>query len=194
MWVLSLTSWDLRRLWAHFSCLITGYHLLSHLNGKAAGEPSAARLQCGQEWTVPCSHVPPVTTCVQSQPRSPVSHEQHKTSCKDGRQQPSFPPLSSPLPPRHFWKKGAEVREQGVPSRRVSWLWRPEEGDSRRRSPSHKMRRATSPLSLWCCWPRLGLPSGAKKGQHRSAWVLPQPQMTWVWQPHRAGIGSHLGL
>lgn len=63
------------------------------------------------------SHVPPVTTCVQSQLQSLVSHEQHKTSYKDDRQQPSLLPLSSLLPPRHFWKKGAEVRGQGVPSR-----------------------------------------------------------------------------
>lgn len=60
--------------------------------------------------------------------------------------------------------------------------------------------RAASTLGLWCWWPRLGLPSRAKKGQHCSAWVLlPQPQMTRVQcagrtSPHRTGLVSLLML
>lgn len=62
---------------------------------------------------------------------------------------------------------------------------------------SQELERATSMLDLWCWWPRLGLPSRAKKGQHCSAWVLlPQPQRTGCsvpakLLPQRAGVGSH---
>lgn len=145
-WVHSLTSWDLRHLWARFPTCDKGVPSLLPSAWEANRDPSLARPKCGQAWTVPRSHMPPNNTCMWSQPRAPVSHKHHKASARTAASSPRPSPAPSHLV-TSGQTEGDEVRWAGS-SKQVHGGCRAQV-DSRGRSPSY--RNQGQQPARWVC-------------------------------------------
>lgn len=154
---------------------ITGCHLFFYLSRKLTGDPFPTRPKCGQSRTMPISCVPANTIRTVCSPGP--GHQ-----CLTNSRKPlprmvtavSSAALSSPVPPCHFWKEdmGTGQGSYGQTGREflagASWL-QSTGGFLGKVTQPQELETAASMPGWWCWRPRMGLPSGAKEGQHCSA-------------------------